>query len=98
MKIPKRIKYGYKNLNVSFIHSSDNQGSSASYNSWTDKIKISIDADKAKCHYTSDLIHELVEAINRRRELNLPHWQIQALAEDITDILVLNKFMETLEP
>lgn len=87
MRIPKKFKiYGFdidiKMEDGAFpVQMSDGTTTYAngSYNTLTDKIRISNTPNKPSIMYTNT-IHEIIEAINFRGDLKLNHTQITSLA------------------
>ncbi|MFT9493405.1 hypothetical protein [Anaerosolibacter sp.] len=90
MGIPKEIKIGGYDYTVS-MENSLSRDNNAFGMSCGNAQTIKIDATLPKQNQESTLLHEIIEQINFRYELRLPHEQITILESALYQVLKDNK-------
>lgn len=86
MEIPAKIRYLGADTTVK-SHPNNANNQRAFYETWSDFISLNEDPDLSEPVRAECLLHEIIEMINYKNELKLPHQSITIISEHIFGII-----------
>ena len=89
MNIPNTIKVGGHTLKIERVHTKD-INSDGEYNNFYNLIRLQID-DAPESLIAECLLHEVLECIRLKNNLNIDHTHLTVLSENLFQILRDNK-------
>lgn len=92
MKIPDKIKIGGHEIEVmqQKVRVSPDQGA---YNNYFNLIRLESDKDTPEDNIAECFLHEIIEVINKKNNLNLDHMALTVLSESLFQVLRDNKLI-----
>jgi len=89
MKIPKLIRVGGHDITIKLVKS-DDMKQSGDYDTWYDVIRINMDS-LPESSQAEILLHEILEAISKKYNLELEHKTLTIISESLFAIIRNNK-------
>jgi len=86
MKIPGKIKLGGHEINIEKVNTKDID-SGGEFNGYYNVIRLRVDHDSTESCVAECFLHEIIEAIKMKNQLNIDHTHLTVLSENLFQVM-----------
>ena len=90
MEIPKKIKVGAHEITIEIVDPI-RSGNAGVYNIYSNLIMLENDADKPESNLSECFLHEIIECIKAKNNLEIDHTHLTVLSESLFQVLRDNR-------